>query len=92
MKKILLHSTETIEYCEKAMPGFTDKLSAKYEFVDSSSQKVDNEWMQKRRAYLRTKILLDSLKSVIEELQFSKDIPRLSVKDQQTVNEINQNF
>ena len=81
-----------MESCEKAVPGLTDIVSEKLQNLDNSIQKTYNEWRQKRIAFIRAKIRLETLKSVLEELQFSKGIPGLSVEDQQTLTEINQNL
>ena len=91
-KSKFLCSKESIEYCEKSIPGLTDILSEKLEYLDNSTQKTHNEWRQKRIAYMRAKIRLDTLKSIIEESQFSKDVHCLSIKDQQTLTEITQNL
>ena len=91
-KTKLMCSKESIEYCEKSIPGLTDILSGKLEYMDNSIQKTHIEWRQKRICYMRAKIRLDTVKSTIEESQFCIDIRSLSMKDQQTLNEINQNL
>lgn len=91
-KTKLVRDGGSFEYCVNAIPGIAKKLPEKEEYLNEQTQKIDQEWRQKRLEFLRTKIRFDVLKSVTDESEFPKEFQKLPLRDQQTLIETNQNL
>ena len=87
--KKLIPSKQKAEYIESHVPGFVTKLSKKQSSLHDSALKTQKEWQQKRVCYLRTKLKLDVLREVIEDIQVSRAYQNLTHKDQQKLIEVN---
>ena len=85
----LIPCKEKIEFLDNQVPGLLAKLSEKQTSLDDSFLNIQKEWQQKRVCYLRTKLKLDLLLTVLEEFQLTKHYQNLTYKEQQKLTEMN---
>ena len=59
----------SVDCSANTIPGLAEKLSQSNPLLTKRVQKVDEEWRQKRRTFLQTKIYFEELKSVTENAE-----------------------